>query len=231
MKGEWKDKGCATAVKEKEKSSDDLNMPRVIQSKPKAHLIRRLKNKDDTDEMGRWRWNDLGNKGRDGIRGIALVKTGRVRAESRAGLRWKSWQRGAETERGRKKGRVTGRDGEEAKRRSKFKERLPFCPLHSSQEEHLKWHTNLSQWQIKVYQWCSPKAWWVSSLHFTLRASHWRKRGCGLNIKRIRCALAPLDARNYLLSPKNTASLPHRGRQPTRRYTHTHTKTHTRPCP
>lgn len=99
-----------------------------------------------TDKNGPLKAEWPGHKERNGIIGIGLIKR-KEKAEHHLEFRWKDWQRPKESEDGGVTARERARSGGEANSKSNS-----ICPLHSSQEEHLKWHANLSRWQIKVYR-------------------------------------------------------------------------------
>ena len=191
---------------------------------------------EEMDKTGCRRWNDLSNKGRNGIGGIALVKTAHVQTEKKknhVGFRWKSWQgwRGGT----KRRVGVTDRQTDGESRPSgaaKIQREVPFVLFTHHKKEHLKWHTNLSQWQIKVYHWYYPKARYVSSLRFTFFSCR-SPTGTRLEIKHqsskvcFGCSNAP----HYLSTQKNsviTALCENTGTHTT---LPTHTHTHTQLCP
>lgn len=99
---------------------------------------------------------------------------------------------------------------------------ISLCPLRSSQEEHLKWRANLSQWQIKVLHWCYSEVCWVFSLHFTFFASHWRNVTAVETLKKYGGFISVF----FPLTPKIAPVQPYDCTD-THMDTHTHTYAHT----
>lgn len=107
--------------------------------------------------------------------GITSTTEGGTAWATKGGMESEDWRDGPHTDgkscgtQVEKKTRMDGGGkreewrGETADSKSAFHLSSPLVA-----REHLKWHTNLSQWQIKVHEWYFPKARWVAALHFTL---------------------------------------------------------------
>lgn len=100
---------------------------------------RKTCNLEEKDEMHQRRWNGLGNKGRDGIRGMTRRTAHRRKAmwDSGGNEDKDGWRGGGRRVTGRDSGAEIEREGDGG-REGGFKERLPFVLSSRRREEHLK---------------------------------------------------------------------------------------------